>query len=214
MELIKPLQSTAVRFLRIKPTEVFIPDIVQGIKDRYRFWEAPLSLAEWNQDTGARFAVGKFRDANIGTLQIFANGIVTQGDTNTSVLDDMISDAMVWAQESFGLEFIVSQPIEKNFNSTVEVRVSTDILNKFKQLESARNLLSKFVKDLGFPVVDYTLNGITLQSEANELNPIPTNKFVFERRVGPKQEENLFFSEAPTTTDQHIELLQVLEHSF
>ena len=79
MELIKPLQSTAVRFLRIKPTEVFIPDIVQGIKDRYRFWEAPLSLAEWNQDTGARFAVGK---RSTGKTTIGVDAMINQSRIN------------------------------------------------------------------------------------------------------------------------------------
>lgn len=214
MELVRPILSTAARFLRYPQSGVFIPDLVYGIKERYKFWEVPLNLAEWNQDTGARFAVGKFGEHNISTLEIFANGIVAQAETDTSVLDDMIGDAMLWAHDSFGIDYVISQPIEKNFNSTVEVRATTDFLNKFLALENTRNLLSAMVKGYGFPVADYALNGITLLSEANPLNPIPTNKFVFERRIGSKYDENVFFSEAPVATKQHMELLQELERSF
>lgn len=214
MEIIKPLQSSVVRFLSYKNADnLFVPEFVSEIQRRYTFWEVPRNIGEFNLDTGAKFSTGRFKEITISALQLYRNGIFAESQASTSSIDHFADDLLSWVQSEFKIECLISQPVKRRYFSSIEVKVSVDVSSKFERLNKVSTMLSKMANDSGVEVASYEFSGLTINSEPNPKNVVQTGRFVFERRQGEKYEDNIFYSEAPVTSDQHLELLTELEKS-
>jgi len=213
MELITPLTSTAIRFLTEKTIgSAHAPVFVEGLKDRYQFWEAPKGPADFTLDTGVKFAYGRFQKQLINTVQIFSNGVSAQGNTNTQILSDLIDDLLGWVKESYGSEFVSAEPVSTVFTSSIEVRVDPDFAARFEALIRL-DRIAKILSDYGLTVSPYTVSSIALQTDPPTAKPFQPGRFVLERRANIPFERNIFYSEAPVSTEQHLDLLAELERS-
>lgn len=214
MEITKNLQSSVVRFLSYKNADnLFVPDFISGIQRKYEFWEVPRNFVEFNLETGAKFSTGRFGDTNISALQLYRNGIFAESHASTSSIDFFVDDLLSWVQSEFQIECLISEPVKRRYFSSTEVKTSIDFSSKFARLDKVSKMLSKMANDTGVAVATYEFSGLTINAEPNPRNVVQTGKFLFERRQGEKYEDNIFYSEAPVTSEQHKELLYELGRS-
>jgi hypothetical protein len=208
------LLSSAVRFFRVTDAAgLHVPDLVDGIKARYRFWDAPKGPAEFDLSAGARFAVGMYRDVRIESLQLYANGVHVQGNANTVLLDGLVDDLLLWLETEFDVKCESGHPVEKLFLSALEVSTEKDLASKFEWLSWLADELSEMMQKYGFVDAPYRVTSIALSTDTTVAKPPQIPRFVFERRANIPHSENLFYSEAPVSTEEHVALLESLELS-
>jgi hypothetical protein len=214
MELITPLLSSAVRYLQFaEKSDAFVPEVIGQIQERYRFWEAPKGPSDLNYEAGVKFNFGRFHNTTIKSFQIFTNGVMAQADAETSIIDAFLDDILQWIANVYDFHYGQIGPVEKIFVSVVEVRVKSDLSNIFDKLNSTMQNLSEMVAGYGITAESFTASGITFETDPLRSTPINAGRFVFERRGGKPYESNIFYSSAPVSTEQHLELLANLENS-
>ena len=213
MELVKSLATSAVRFIAAPSgtDHVFVPDLAHGVQERYRFWEGPKTIEEFNLNTGARFKTGVFGQTKINALTIYSNGISVEGHAHTDALDAVVDDIISWAESTFDVEFVATEPLAKGFTSSVEVLADPVLLKHFVRLAPVMERLTLMVASYGFTLATYQTTGLIAQSEPSMGKPITPGRFIFEHRAGTILDSGVFYSEAPLSTSHHMELLDLLE---
>ena len=216
MRLIQELQTRALRF--INPTDArksFAPDVVAAIRDRYRFWEYPTKPSEFNlDDAGGAFSVGLFDGNTIEALRLFRTCAIAEGTCNTSMLDRFLDDLFAMAQTDLGLDLECSSPVSRAYLSAVEIELAPSLAQSLNVAARVGETLHRHVAALGFSTSAFELSGFALQADPLKSTPLRPSKFLFERRADRPFESNIFYSEAPLPTDQHLEVLQEMENLF
>lgn len=216
MEISETLRSVAVRFLTTEtPETLFITDLVEGIRNRYSFFEVPRKADEINPQAGIQFQLGRFENALIGKLVIYDQGVSAESPVPTEILDAFLDDLASWTTSEFGVTHRAMEPVPRSYLSSIEVQPTFDFASLFKEVSPLPLALTKMLTDEGFTLPSYEFNGFSLHvdGDTEETKPLRPGKFVFERRAGRDFSENVYYSEAPTTTANHLRLLELLEAS-
>lgn len=211
MELTNILNSNAVRVVReIEPPRVFLPDLSRTIAERYRFVKHPTTVEDFSGEF-LEFRFGNFfSDTVVTRLQIYNSGLVAEAPIHTNELDRFLDDVMV-ALGDFGLS-ISSANVQRLYGSTLELRMKPGFGAWFQQINPVISAVRNAVEQSGVAVSVYETGGFTIVGEGPEALKPP--RFVLERRIEQPLNANLFFSQGPLSTDQHVRLLTEIETMF
>jgi len=211
MQFLRPVRSTVVKFVVPKTQAiadaVFVPDLVAALVERYKFWDYPKNNAQFT--TEAKFVTGKFGKTNIEAFQIYGNGVSVQAQAKTDELEEIALDFLEFAKSKFSLEYAFAEPLTTTFVSAVEVAVSPEVSSKFEILRPLGERLSMMLAKNGYSVSTYEWAGISMLAE--KATPLSSGRFSFEVRAGHPLGGSVYFSEAPVSTSDHLELLGLLE---
>lgn len=214
MELVNYLSSSLVRFLNLEnPGSIYLPDLVDGMKSRYRFWEVPTKLADFNTETGANFYQGQFDGKVLKKFMLHNAGILIEASVNTYETEKISDDFIAWALERFDAHYVDSVPVSKVFTSTMEVRVSDAVAARFNGFGELSSRLTEMVRGYGINSPDYTITNFAMTVDEQKVTGLKAGRFLFERRASRPFEDNVFYTEAPVTSEQHWELLNILERA-
>lgn len=213
MELIQPLSTTAVRLVTATQTggSGFIPDAIRAAKERYRFWQVPQTMEEYTRKQGAEFRTGYFQGNTIGLLRMFSDGILAEGNVHSAVLDDFLDDVLDWASSAFGVTYVTRLPVSRAYTSTVEVETNASVGRYAAGLTEVASLLTSMLDQAGFEMSPYEFTALIATTDPTKTTTIQPGRFVFERRAGRSFDSNVYFSEAPVSTENHMLLLERLE---
>lgn len=186
------------------------PETIGKTIARYSFAKYP-KLEDLGNDFQA-FGIGKFKDVQIQEIKIYNDGIIVSSRANSKILDDFIDDLFSWAEKEFGLVPIVTSKPEKYYESSLVVKSKTD-LTKVMGLNAEvcnnlnKRLESKYVATPFYP------SGLVLNCDPHEQGGGKRKpfRFLLERRIGFPFSDNVFFSQAPLMTDDHLDFLANLE---
>jgi hypothetical protein len=95
----------------------------------------------------------------------------------------------------------------------MEVKSSIPFGARFERLNGFALKLTTMVQQYGVTIDPYQVTTILLQTDPGLAQPIKPARFIFERRANVPYSGDLFYSEAPVSTEQHMELLEELERS-
>lgn len=211
MKISRPLISIAIRFLQADgDNKVFIPDAIRTLQDRYRFWRVPQTMEEYSQSTGAEFSSGIFEGVPVNSFRIYANGIRAEAEADTIFLDRFLDDVIEVAK-GLGLKYRPSAPVARIYTSSLEVAADIGFTERYAELSQLWQRLTTMVAGYGITLSTYQLATMAAHSDPTVATPIQPGRFIFERRAGHPFGENLFYSEAPVSTNEHLELLEILE---
>lgn len=214
MELVSHLESMAARFANPQGLEnVFVPDLVDGIQRKFKFWEYPKSMAEFLQENGASFGNGIVNGIKIRNLTLFKQGLFVREFMNTKDIDSIIDIIIEFILDNYNISYINTPPVLKAFNSAIVVRMSPDIMNYILKFGKLSEQISKMVSEYGFTSSKFQVSSLSLQPDPSKTVLLQPGKFVIERRAGYPFEEGLFYSTAPVSTEQHLNILLELERS-
>ena len=128
------------------------------------------------------------------------------------IMDSMLDKIESMLQSEFSTTITPAVPVARIYLSQVEVTVSDTAREGLDELQAVRNRLTEAVRSYGIDARGYQVGGFTLTSDllqsATDAKP---PRFLFERRANRPFEQNVFFSEAPLQTTQHLALLDELE---
>ena len=207
--------SQAARFVRFQAPRggnVHVLSLIRGLQGRYGFLQAPSKLEEYNYATGITFLQGDFREQfSIDRFQVFENGLAAMASkVDTAALDEFIDDVISWARDDMGVK--QDTPKARSYLSNLEFESDFSLDHCFGLMADVGRAVSSTVAGYGFENVgQYGLSSIAFNYDTTLSMPPHATSFSFERRAGRRFSENVYFSSAPLSTADHIEILTMME---
>jgi hypothetical protein len=190
----------------------YLPDVVQEIKSKYGFLVAPKDEELLDSSKGAVFRHGKLAVSGITIIidrfTLFNDGVVADTASSTEDCDRFLTNIIEWAKtaipkaEARDPRYYLSQ-LEIHLNVPLEQYAPA-----FRPIgENITNLLGRY----GISAPRYEVSALNLHfDQLGKTNPQP-GAFFIDRRLNVPFAENVWFSQAPLKTGDHITLLQGLE---
>lgn len=180
-------------------------------------WLAEIYKLKFNPDNnkkeqGIKFQDGEFifKEGELPisiTLSIFSGALIVDTRHSTEVADAFLIDLLTKLSNDFGIKSYSEIIREKKYYS--QLWVSTDkslnILNP--KLEEINAYLSKHVEHED--PLSFEVGGLSCWPDQKSKFSPPA--FLLERAAGIPFSDNRYLSRAPLKTDQHLELLNMLE---
>jgi hypothetical protein len=195
------------------PRGIFTRPMIEAMKVRYSFLKTPLDNPFPKPEEGYKYENGAFNGKNgsviITSMTIHNDGIVVDTRSSTDDGDAFLEDAITWGNKEFGLQPYAALPINKIYASELNVVFENAPLILNPKLSKFINDVSSAFVGLGKGNVDFL--GFQLTTDTSVSDKTAPAVFRFEREISTAHSENRYYSLAPTTTDEHIKLLEKLE---
>lgn len=189
---------------------VFYPELAQGLVERYHFQKFPQELKDFNEQNGVEFVLGKADNQVIEKLTIFGNGIVVDTRTDTKTSKGLIENILGWAKSRFDLAYESGMISHFGYVSQLSFHSNVALNALNPALRRLADRVSTAVSQNQGEKVDYQTASIFVQHDPLKRKNLIAH-FTIQPRVESPFSENKYFSEAPLTTDSHIEFLRDFE---
>jgi hypothetical protein len=214
MELVQIENSRIIFLTQVhRPTgQLYFPAAAAKLVERYSFVKAPDPDQYINQPLPYVFSIGKFRDAQITDLQFFSDGLIVSSASDTDLLDGFIEDLMSWATKEFQLVQMTTAKPEKFYESSIVVKSVSNLPMALDPQNNVADTLKMAMESANIKSA-FALSGFMLDLDPGEFpGKRKPFRFVVDRKVGVPFSENIFYSQAPFRTQDHLAVLRSLEH--
>ena len=214
MELVAPVLAQSIRFGSPSgnPKGMFLPDLMFRLKDEFRFVDTPTKAEQFNLEDGVTLTYGNHDGFKINSFKLYSTGMFVEGVARTENLDSMLDKIEAILRSEFATTITPAVPVARIYLSQVEVVVSDTVREGLDELKAVRDCLTKMVRRYGIDAQEYHVGGFALTSDPlKSTTGAKPQRFLFERRANHPFEQNVFFSEAPLQTTEHLALLSELE---
>jgi hypothetical protein len=218
MRIVSYLRGQTVKTYKPNHGFGFLPDAIKALAERYDFQVIPsvkdlVPTAENPAGPPATFQHGKLesdeRTIVITELQIYAMGLVVTTHTPTRDTDRVADDVIQWATAQFDL---VLEPIKPTAHSTqLEVRFERPLPELLPELTPMGHALTETLEHFWESRSSYEVSGLYFTCDPLKATKFAPPLFRIERRADIPYEMNLYFCEAPLSTDNTIAVLEQFE---
>jgi hypothetical protein len=185
------------------------PAVGELIK-RYGFAGFPTNVQQL-EAAKVEFRQGAFKDVGIESFSIYGDGVVVTSKSSTDVLDDFLQDVTEWMGSALGLKRVETHLINTAYESGLLVRSEAPLLKALEALAPIQDLLTKSVKSAMGLDARIEPFGIAFSADHSLIPGMKPGPFRLERRAGLGFDTNLYVSQAPLRSADHIKVLQRLE---
>jgi hypothetical protein len=206
------IESSRIIFLMqaLRPFgQVYLPDAIAKIKERYSFLKVPNA----DQPLPLTFSIGKFRDAQIAEFSIYNDGFIVSSSTDTDLLDAFIEDLLSWAATDLSIEPLAGTTPEKFYESSIIVKAEGDLASSTIPGLDVDRLVAPAMRaaNISAPL---KLSGLVFDFDSKDfLGKRKPFRLIIDRRIGVASSENVFYSQAPFRTKDHLEVLTNFERA-
>jgi hypothetical protein len=187
--------------------QLFLPRAAVELVKRYQFQKFPTDLLA---EPPLTFEHGLFRDSAIDEFQIYNDGIIVTSASPADLLDDFLTDLFTWAEAQLGLKEVPALRVGKVYESAVVVAMNIDDDKLLPWAAPAMKLLREKWEQGGRPAGPITFQAARLTTDPVNRNITPV-AFRLERRANIPFEKGIYFSTAPLSTADHLEVLAQIE---
>ncbi len=188
----------------------YLPELAKIVGNYFEFVSIPESVEDFTSGQGMKFAYGRGQGFVLDSMTLFHDGIQCQAAVGTEDLRDTVTRT---AELLEGLGFVLpTSDFKWMYISQIEVQLQPGFSAWLGQFDPLATTIKNKLKASGIGVENYEVWGIGLAGEGP--NTIKPGRFLLERREGYPFAQNVFYSEAPLSTHDHIELLQSIEQQF
>jgi hypothetical protein len=215
MNLVSVVSARAIwlfDLFRLNPKGLSNKVMISGVTQRYAFSKAPSSMLDV-EDNALVFDQGEFitEDGNriyVG-IKAYSDGLVGITSSSTRYTTEFMTDLSLYLV-SIGFSFPPPELIKKGFASVLLVESDIELVRINPALERVLEFVHTRLVSLDDKPRTYQVSGIGAWTD-DAKKPFAPMAFRFERKMGVPFKENLYYSEAPLQTDEHLELLDMLE---
>jgi len=219
MDIRQVLLARAIQFFRIG-SPGYLPEIAQKIKDRYEFVVSPKnedllppSPEAAGQPKGAEFRHGRMKNAEgraviIQQLSVFQDGLVADTTTSTEDSDLFLRDLTEWSESEISARVILGRRL---YVSHLEFQTAVPLEIYAPSFGSVGNEVTALLHGYGLEAAPYQFSVVTLNIDHIGTVPPQPAPFHLERRANVPFKDNMWFSQAPLKTKDHIKVLYNLE---
>jgi len=217
MKVLSISRAESVRAVRIIAGDFgYLPDAAAAFTTQYGFLGPPKleELAPGDATKGISFRQGRVEIAGklllIDHFQIFLNGLSVSTHTNTNDSDAILDHIMAWARAEFNFEFEDIKP-GIGHSSQLEIRLEKSLPDLLPILSSLGTIISESLDEWWEYRPPYEIININFWFDKTKFPAIAPSIFRLDRREGVAFEQNIYWAEAPLSTQKHIKILSQLE---
>lgn len=214
MELIEIDDTRVVHLvnMRRRSGQAYWPEVAAKLVARYSFIRYPSIQDLTEHREFMAFGVGKFADSQIQELKVYGDGLVVNARSNSNILDALLDDLLEWASTELGFEPLPNSVPERHHESALVLRAKKDIATVVGPLQELTTILNELLGKENFVARRFQASGFILSSDPQAQGSRRIeSRFLIDRRVGVPFAENIFYSQAPLPTDDHLALLERVE---
>jgi hypothetical protein len=215
MKVVSVVEARAFRIFRPFGSFGYLPDAVKKVVEEFKFLDYPKEIAQLfpAEDTNEPivFRHGKLifdgREIVVDFLQIYRAGLQVVTVTNTSDALTAVDQIAQWGIRAFDLKLeTVKDP---GFYSQLQVRFEKPLPEMFPKLKTIAGEIGDKHPDIMDFRPKYELTALHFSyAPKNKTDPVI---FRIERAGNVSFSENLFYSDAALTTEEHIKVLEDFE---
>jgi len=215
MRLISVPLARAFAYLQLDEmtlgTGIYLPALMASLVKKCQFLKSPSSSKEFNLPDGVAFETGVFDGITIKKLAVFPLVIHLDADDSTDRAQTALLGLLQWAKEECGLRYSPGMITRWAYVSDVVFQTDFPLLKKVnKSLNSISSKISEIVRGNLKEELNYEPAKFWLAHDPNDRST-SIAPFTIEHRLLSLFEENIFYSEAPVPTKDHLSLLSELE---
>jgi hypothetical protein len=219
MKLLNVYQAQAARVVRSLGNYGYIPDAVNAVVGKYGFVKYP-DGADLVMDVATPkpliFLQGKIVIDDqvfvIEKMEIYQAGLLvtTRSNTTNSLL--VLDNALNWAGEQFGLKYEDIFPAPMYF-SQLEIGLDLPLPRSFPQVSALGAAISKRLSGFWEQPPKFEMTGFTFHYDKSKYPAHSPVAFKLERRSENPFEKEVYWTEAPLSTDDHLAVLTEFEQA-
>ena len=214
------LTTVIARSVWLFPTEDINPkgmDLVPvwaQLKNRYQFHRFPSKPEDYSpQSGGIQFAKGAFRledgsQIEILSLTVYSDGVVAETKNSTDATDAFVRDVLATITKNPQFVFKEEMVRKKAYASHLIATSELDLDAVGRKFLEFCALLSTTVG------TDSEFKTVSLRFGTDSTSRVGAMMFSFERQENHGFSENRYYSQAPTSTQDHEKLLDAWERMF
>jgi hypothetical protein len=219
MKVLSVMRAESVRALRTVGGDFgYPPTAVAALVEQYGFLSVPtheeLTATAVDPTKGITFRRGKLEVGSkliaIDYMQVFAAGLSVATHSNTSESDLVLDHLMQWAQSQFKFKFEEIKP-GIGHASQLEIRLEHSLPAWFPILSEIGSAITKGLDEFWGVKPSYELITINFWHDKTKYPQFAPPIFRLDRRESVSFEQEVYYSEAPMSTDNHITVLERLE---
>jgi hypothetical protein len=198
----------------INPRGLDVIPMLGAVQQHYNFQKYPTKSEEiFNAQGGIVFGNGSFklednRQIAIKNFTVYRDGLVADTGDSTESSDLFLVNVLAFLVVHHGLTFSVDMVTRRSYVSELVVRTKLDLNSINGRFKKFSDLLADAVSTS----FQYEANCIRFGTDPTL--PGSPAEFKFERRAGVGFPEGRYYSQCPTTTDEHLEILRAFEEIF
>lgn len=217
MEVMQVLLARAIQAVKPLGAAVYLPEIASKLKAKYEFVTAPKErefeeLVSSDATKGAEFRHGRLitegRAIVVQQLMVFNDGVIVDTTTSTDASDLFLMDLLKWARELLPH----AEPLgPRLYLSNLEIHMRFPLENYLPTFGPIGDKIGALLNGYGIEAPRYEVSEVTLSfDQIGRLGPQP-GTFNLERRANVPYDKDIWFTQAPLKTADHIKLLSDLE---
>jgi hypothetical protein len=228
MKIVSVLQAQSVKALRINPSPaanpLYLPAVVKAVTERYNFvgipQEADIAAASLQPDPSVQgkpliFYQGivelEGRSIVIQNLSIFEAGVVVTTRSNTKDGDAVISDLLSWAPAQFEVSVQELKPAI-GYSSQIDCQFEKPLAKLLPALSRlGKTMITEKLSPFWETMPAFELTTIIYAFDRAKYPTFAPINLRIDRRAGHNFDDNVFWSDAPLSTDHHIAFLTTFE---
>ncbi|HVA68380.1 MAG TPA: hypothetical protein VNF45_03650 [Candidatus Binataceae bacterium] len=219
MKVLSVIRAESIRAVRrVSGDYGYWPTAVAAVVQEYGFLTQPtveeLSAAMTDPGKGLTFRGGTLETGGkrvaIDYLQIFSAGLSVATHSHSSESDFALEHIMNWSKSQFHFEFEeLKQGI--GHSSQLEVRLEASLAKLFPLLSTVGDMIKQGLDDWWGFKPPYELINLNFWFDKTEFPAFAPPIFRLDRRDNIPFEQEVYYSEAPMSTDSHVAVLDKLE---
>ena len=189
---------------------VFLPELIRGLGERYKFQKAPATIEEFDISKGIIFEKGKISGKVIQKLSIFDTLLVVETRSSTTDSKEIIEEMLTWARAKFGINYDAGMIKRNAYVSGISFYSNVPILAASSLISTLADKTSRALSEIWDEKIHYETVGIAIGHDT-EIRKFPIAQFTLTRRTATRFSADKYYSEAPLPTDMHISMLEEYE---
>jgi len=190
--------------------QVYFPEIVSKIVERYNFQKFPQTPEEFDESKGIESHEGRTGNKVIQKFVIWSSLLVIETRSSTADSKQILEDMLLWGAANLGLDY--NPGMIKRFGYVSDLTFYSDvpILSGNPALAKLAAKTSAALSEIWQEPIHYEPANLAVGHDpmARKYGIAP---FTITHRAESRFSDNKYFSEAPLPTDLHISLLEEFE---
>ncbi len=190
--------------------QIYFPDVVSKLIERYSFQKFPQKLEEFDESKGVEFLEGRIGDQVIQKFVIWNTLLVVETRSSTADSRKILEDMLIWGAANVGLNYKPGMIKRFGYVSDLTFYSDVPILSINPALTKLATKISLALSEIWQEPIQYEPHNLAVAHDpmARKYGIAP---FSITHRTEARFSENKYFSEAPLPTDKHIALLEEFE---
>jgi len=187
------------------------PEITSALTEKYGFIGVPKGDDYVKAtDNGLTYELGAWNGIKILRFGIYPGVIALDTGSSTDDSQRALAEILEWSTTALNTAYQPSMMKSLGYLSQITFRSNVPLIRINPKLEHIAGRISESVSKRAEFEFHYSFGGLVLDYDTTNIKR-SASPFTLERRADTPHSENIYYSQAPLPTDEHLNLLEECE---